>query len=171
MKRNNSTFSSISLPALLKASVLKIHPAIPLVVFLSVFFSGSLCAQDTRSIRFRKTQDLIYFFQKTQSSDSLVQGKNDLFYLLVPDTLKPFVSITVENAQLILQDNDSLVLCKHLPGIRYEHYYQRDMEQKLTYKVGVNGAAVVGAEEVVIDFTDKRTGLVIFTNRFRYRPN
>ena len=145
---------------------------VPLLFFLFSFFvTGIVSAQESRSLRLKKNRDLIYFFQKTQSSDSLVQGKNDLFYLLVPDTLKPFVSITVENAQLILQDNDSLVLCKHLPGIRYEHYYQRDLEQKLTYKVGVNGAAVVGAEEVVIDFTDKRTGLVIFTNRFRYRPN
>ena len=71
-----------------------------------------------------------------------------------------------ENAALILQKNDSLVLCKLLPGMRYEHFYRRDEENKFRYKAGVNGASVIAPGEVLIQFTDKRNNAVLFENRF-----
>jgi hypothetical protein len=138
----------------------------PLTLSLS-----TLCGQDLQTLRFKKHQELIYFYQKGQASTTLIPGKNDVFYLLVPDTLKPFLLIAAENAELILQPNDSLVVCKSLPGIRYEHYYQRGEENNFIYKVGVNGASVLRDDEILIQFTDKRSGRLIFENRYRASSN
>jgi hypothetical protein len=134
-------------------------------LFIFLLFCAVLSAQDPEKIRFKKESQFIYFFQKQNASSLLVPGKNDLFYLLVPDTLKPFLVISSENAALILQKNDSLVLCKLLPGMRYEHFYRRDEENKFRYKAGVNGASVIAPGEVLIQFTDKRNNAVLFENR------
>lgn len=124
--------------------------------------------QDTKRLKLKKDRNAIYFFQKGTASNQLLEGQNDVFYLLVPDSLKPNIIINAENAELVQQSNDSLVLCKVLPGIRYEHYYRLDAERKFRYVVGVNGASVVAPPLILIQFTDKRTGIIIFENRFYY---
>jgi hypothetical protein len=136
--------------------------------FLLCVFAG-MRAQEPEKIRFKKDLHYIYFFQKGAKTDLILSDKSDVFYLLVPDSLKPHVLIATENAELILQKNDSLVICKYLPGLRYEHYYQIIDEQKTDvyrFKVGVNGAAVAPREKILIQFFDKRTGKLIFENWF-----
>lgn len=146
-------------------------PSLIFALIFSTQLSNQLSAQEPDKFRFSKDRHPIYFFQKGTSSSVLIPGKTDLFYLLVPDSLKPYLLITSENADLVLQKNDSLVRCQLLPGIRYEHYYRRDDKRQLIYTIGVNGASVIPHKEVLIQFIDKRTDVLIFKNTFTVREN
>jgi hypothetical protein len=142
---------------------------ITLVFCLLLFVFAGMQAQAPKKIKFKKDLHYIYFFQKGAKADVIVPGKSDEFYLLVPDSVKPHILIASENAELILQKNDSLVICKYLPGLRYEHYYQIVEEfvpESYRFKVGVNGAAVAPREKILIQFFDKRSGKLMFENWF-----
>lgn len=133
---------------------------------------ASMQAQGPEKIRFKKDLQYIYFFQKAAQSDTIIKNKTDVFYLLVPDSLKAHLIIASENACISKLTNDSLVLCKYLPGLRYEQYYLlSDEEQVWKYRSGINGAAVVPREKILIQFLDKRTNKVIFENSFVAIPN
>lgn len=137
-------------------------------------FSGS--SQSVEKIKFKKDTSLIYFFQKGVKSDTLDRGIENLFYLIVPDSIKKFFSIAVENGQIMLTTNDSLVKLNYLPGFKYESFYvvKQNFSSKKTkpeyeFKTMVDGISIVSHTKIRISLINKQTGGLILENTFFYR--
>ena len=145
-------------------------------LFICFAFSNLIISQNEEKIRFKKDPGLIYFFQKGKKSDTLQKGQGDVFYLIVPDSLKPFLSIQVDNAQLLLTDNDSLVKLNYVKGFNYESIYltaenhsQKNGDAKrVEFKTLVNGVSAIDPNHIEIKFIDKREKNVLLRNVFYY---
>lgn len=150
--------------------------------FLNIFLC--LCigilqipAQIQNKISFKKNSNFIYFFQKGNYEDTLTNSQGTVFYLLVPDSLKPYVSIQVENAQLLKTNQDSLVEVKYMKGMNYESIYILDevpskakkTKQPFEFKTLVNGVNTRRPEEIEIQFVDKREKNVLLKNTFYFK--
>jgi hypothetical protein len=93
-----------------------------LISLCLLFFVAVSCeGQSAPSIRFKKDRSGLVFFQKGAKSDTISRG--NLFFLLVPDSTKEFILISVENGRMEATSNDSLVTVVHFPGINYESRY------------------------------------------------
>jgi len=111
--------------------------------------------------------------------DTLTSTDGTVFYLLVPDSLKPYVSIQVENAQLLQSNQDSLVELKYMKGMNYESIYILDESQTnsrkskhpFEFKTLVNGVNSRRPEEIEIQFIDKREKNVLLKNTFYYQED
>jgi hypothetical protein len=146
--------------------------------FFSFFLLISYSAWAQETIRFGKDHSLVYFFQKGQSGDTLIKHKNDLFYLLVPDSLKPHIFIFVENGRLLTTGNDSLVRFDFLKGLNYESSYfpeeletgkpGRPAQKKWVLKSVINGTAP--GNKIVIRVLNRREDKVLMENVFYYQP-
>jgi hypothetical protein len=94
------------------------------------------------------------FFQQGVKKDSISKNNGDVFYLLVPDSLKELVSIAVDNGRLLPTGNDSLVTLSYLPGISYESIYVKeeraDRTAATTLKTLINGASTLDRNYVRI---------------------
>ena len=100
------------------------------VISLSACLTGF--SQNPDIIRIKKDKGYVLFFQKGSRSDTLLKNRNNLFYMLVPDSLKANVLFSVENGQLIKTTNDSLVQLNYLPGLSYEYKYILKIEGQST---------------------------------------
>lgn len=107
----------------------RFYPLLTLVFFIT---HGVLTAQPVPSIHLKKDLSRIYFFQKGSKSDTIQKNKNDLFYLLVPDSLKDRISVIVENGRLQPAANDSLVTLELLKGLSYESLYSAAPEHQVS---------------------------------------
>ena len=142
--------------------------------FFLLICAGSLFSQRRDTIRFKKDNSVIYFFQQSGARDTVIAGQGDVFYLLVPDTYKPFLSIQTENAMLKLQANDSLVKLIYMKGYQYESLYL-EREENVSQKVGrrsyefktfINGTSASNEPRVKIRFIDIRDKQLIFSNTY-----
>jgi hypothetical protein len=116
-------------------------------------------------LRFRKEKQLL-FFQAGAASDTIGRNYGDLFYLVVPDSLKDMVYIGVENGRLTGTASDSLVRLHFMPGVAYEsRYYQSDKSWEL--KSLINGATELQRDMVRIIVYHRLRGRMI-ENRFIY---
>lgn len=131
-------------------------------------------------IRFGKSNVIVYFFQKGAASDTIVKNKSDLFYLLVPDSLKPQLAIFVENGRLLATGNDSLVKFDFLKGLNYESGYVaeepetprrgRPANKKWILRAAINGTAPAGdADKIVIRVRSRQEENVLIENVFYYK--
>jgi hypothetical protein len=146
--------------------------------FLVLLFglTNLLFAQKEDKIRFKKNASLIYFFQKEAYRDTFQKGLSDVFYLIVPDSLKPYLSIQVDNAQLLKTENDSLVTVNYVKGFNYESIFipteqstQVKAKQKsVEFKTLVNGVSAVSPDRIEITFIDKRQKNVLLKNVFYF---
>lgn len=135
-----------------------------------------LYSQSQEKIRFKKTSSLIYFFQKGEKHDSITLNKGDLFYLIVSDSMKPFISIQVENAQLVSTQNDSLVRLNYVKGMNYESIYllvdytsqTKIKEKQFEFKTMVNGVSTLKPEIIEIKCIDKREKSVLLRNDYYF---
>lgn len=84
-----------------------------------IWLTFNIHAQAIEQIHLKKNNQNFVFFQKGKACDTIVCGRSDLFYLLITDTLKQQLIIETENAQINSSSNDSLVLIKYIPGIKY----------------------------------------------------
>lgn len=124
------------------------------------------------------------FFQKGKNCDTLNKGVNDLFYLVVPDSLKPSVYLSIENGQLSSGGNDSLVKLSHLPGLRYDYIYvfekpyaEQDrskhkaikQNQKGSYQSLIAGTSTTPPEQVTIKLLDSRLNKLLYERTWLYR--
>lgn len=140
-------------------------------------WSNLIFAQKEDKIRFKKSASLIYFFQKDAYRDTLQKGLGDVFYLIVPDSLKPYLSIQLDNAQLLKTENDSLVKVNYVKGFNYESIYipmaqstQVNAKQKnVEFKTLVNGVSAVSPDRIEIKFIDKRQKNVLLKNVFYFK--
>jgi hypothetical protein len=135
----------------------------------------SLKAQNTEPIRFRKDQQII-FTQKGSKTDTLSKGRGDLFYLMIPDSLKEDVSIYTQNAQFMPTANDSIKKLNYIPGHNYESFYIRKLYEnkknpkpKPEFSTLVNGASLLGKDEIIIEIVNRKTGELIIKDHFYYR--
>ena len=87
-----------------------------LLFFTGLFFALTLHGQETKTIRFSKEKNQLYFFQSGLKRDTIQRGEGDLFYLLIPDTLKENLRISIENAKMEVLPGDSLVRLVFIPG-------------------------------------------------------
>lgn len=139
--------------------------------FLITLTVGS---QTVERIRFKKDPTLIYFFQKGRKSDTLYRNAENLFYLILPDTLKKNLSLQVENGQMFLTGNDSLIGLKYLPGFKYESFYSTDPldhEKKGKYKfeTAVDGISILPHNKISVSLINKRTEGLLLENVFYYK--
>lgn len=143
-------------------------------VLLLLLFSATLYSQTESKIRFQKEHTLIYFFQKGVKSDTLSKKSENLFYLLVSDSLKKNLVVEVENGQLIATGNDSLVKLNYVQGFKYESFYVKRqdygtavLQQKaFEYQTLVNGISILTKERIHVILRDKVTGQIIIENNF-----
>jgi hypothetical protein len=129
-------------------------------------------AQEPSKIKFKK-ENQFYFFQKGLPNDSIIRDVSDKFYLVVPDSLKPLLSIQADNGQLTSTANDSIVKLGHFPGLKYETIFipidEITGEKKINkYKIKtmINGTSELPRNRIRIVIINKRTGEVLLTNTF-----
>ena len=146
-------------------------------LFIVSAFSVKSYSQPLQTIRFKKSNQLIYFFQKGIKSDTIVRAQSDVFYLIVPDSLKPYIFIIVDNAQLLPTQNDSLVRINYLPGFNYESLFIKP--DNTTKKPGVkpphqlqtlvNGTSALAKNQIRIKIINKQEDEQVLENVFYYR--
>lgn len=150
---------------------------LPVLLFLN---SVCITAQTVEKIRFGKNPSLIYFFQKGSPADTIVKNKTDLFYLLVPDSLKPHISIFIENGRLLTTSNDSLVKFDFLKGLNYESTWslaesvnqppRPSKTRRYVLKSAINGAAPAGwGNKIVIRVLNRLDEKILIENVFYYK--
>jgi hypothetical protein len=147
------------------------------ILYFVLLISGTGWTQSPDKIKFAKNSDLIYFFQVGTKSDTISKGVSDKFYLIVPDSLKESILFSLDNAQLIRSENDSMVICNYLPGLRYESIFlnrgQDDLGEELLniyeFKTLVNGTSVINKKKIIIQVIDRRKNKVLMENEFFVR--
>lgn len=133
-------------------------------------------AQSVEKIKFKKQNSLLYFFQKGAKSDTIVKNKSDLFYLVVPDTLKDKIIIFVDNGQLLPTPNDSIVKLNFVRGFNYESLFLpeeqsaagADKKKQFHFKTLVNGTSLQPINSVRFKIVNKKEDGVIIENVFFY---
>ncbi|MCE3226889.1 MAG: hypothetical protein K0S32_1440 [Bacteroidetes bacterium] len=137
-------------------------------------------AQPLKKIKVKKNQTkVVYFYQKGLKSDTIVKSKNDLFYLLLSDTLKDHIIIQIENGQLQKTANDSLFRLVYIRGINYESSYTKTLivldemeahpKKRYDFKTAVNGTSSAPANEIHIQFKVKNMVKPLLENVFYYK--
>jgi hypothetical protein len=144
--------------------------------FLSVFFllvSLDSFGQKTQSFRVRKPEGDLIFYQKGQVSDSLLTTKTNEFVLIVPEGMKKYLRVFLDNAQLVKTENDSVFHVNFIRGLAYECYYssyhkkhEKDNWEFLTL---VNGVVPIPSQKVKIEIVDVRNQSIILTNTFYFK--
>ncbi len=157
--------------------ILSILVKSPVITYLLlfVFFTASVSeAQKVETIKLKKDKNAIYFFQKGFKSDSILKNKGDLFFLIVPDSLKALLSLQVENAQIQAGPNDSLVKLVYIKGYKYEslfilkeeRYPGDKVQPAYELKTFVNGVSELPANKINISIINKRLKEILLENSF-----
>ena len=148
------------------------------------FVSLGLSSQPVEKIKFAKTSYNFLFFQKGTKSDTISKNKSELFYFIIPDSLKQDVVISVENGRLQKTGNDSLLRLEYLPGLQYETFFSKieglklGVDQKkstkksmiaLEIKTLINGVSDKEKNTVTIKISSKKEEKVILENTFYYQ--
>lgn len=150
-------------------------------IFYLFFFFGfvNANAQAPEKIKFQKNAALIYFFAKGAKADSVIKNTNDLFYLVIPDSLKKFVTVYVENGKLIKTINDSIVKLNYMQGLKYESQFiinevpadanSKSLKKKFDMISLINGASSYQKNKILVQIINKKEEKVVIENIFFYR--
>ncbi|MBA3679869.1 MAG: hypothetical protein H0W73_01585 [Bacteroidetes bacterium] len=142
------------------------------------FISGSICSQTPQKIKFQKNSTLIYFFPKESKTDSFISTSNDLFYLVVPDSLKRSIAIYVENGKILRSGNDSIVRLSYLPGLKYESLYviketkdpgDKKLKKEFEFISLINGASSYAKNKMLVQIINKNEEKVVIENVYIYK--
>jgi hypothetical protein len=148
-----------------------------LFYFSLLFVFTNTTAQNPEKIKFQKNAPLIYFFSKGANKDSVVKNSNDLFYLVVPDSLKKHIVVYVENGKLTKTTNDSLVRLNYMQGLKYESQFVISEVTEAPKKIKkefelislINGASSYQKNKILIQIINKKEEKVVIENVFFYR--
>ena len=150
-----------------------------LFYFSFLFVFTNITAQNPEKIKFQKNSTLIYFFPKGANKDSIVKNSNDLFYLVVPDSLKKHIVVYVENGKLVKTTNDSLVKLNYMQGLKYESQFiinevlsdanPKILKKKFEMISLINGASSYEKNKILIQIINKTEEKVVIENVFFYR--
>lgn len=127
-------------------------------------------SQITKSIKVRKENDLIVFYQKGKKCDSLSMKKDHYFVLIVPKTLKETIHISIENGQLVQTKNDSLFKLNLLPGMKYESLWEKDERKNNHFKTLVNGTNEAVQQKLEVKFFETSKASVLMEKTFFIVP-
>ncbi|MDO9000134.1 MAG: hypothetical protein Q7W45_10245 [Bacteroidota bacterium] len=146
--------------------------------FSYLFIFATTTAQTPDKIKFQKNSSLIYFFQKGTSKDSVIKNSSDLFYLVIPDSLKKHVVVYVENGKLIKTANDSIVKLNYMQGLKYESQFvinelpveanSKSLKKKFEMISLINGASSYSKNKILIQIINKKEEKVVVENIFFY---
>jgi hypothetical protein len=159
------------------------------IIFLCLNLSSyGFFAQVTEKIKVRRSENDIYLFQKGEKSDTVSNGRHDLFFMIVPKHLRCETRIEIENGQLLKAGNDTTYRLKHLSNLNYLHQFndstvlvevapngfkqsaKKVIEKCSLYTVLINGSNTSADASVitirVINITNDK---VILSNRFYYK--
>lgn len=143
-----------------------------LLIFISLLLHfSSAFSQNTARLHLKREKTFL-FFQKGAKSDSIAKNSRDVFYLIVPDSMKETMSIVIDNGRLKPTVNDSLRQIDYLPGLKYEHLYQKSGDQQsATFRMLslINGTSEIAANKIRIRFFNKKDNQVILENVFFYK--
>ena len=144
-----------------------------------IFTFANANAQTPEKIKFQKNSSFIYFFPKGAKADSVIKNTNDLFYLVIPDSLKKFVTVYVENGKLIKTINDSIVKLNYMQGLKYESQFiinevhvdanPKILKKKFEMISLINGASSYQKNKILIQIINKKEEKVVIENIFFYR--
>ena len=143
-----------------------------LFYFSFLFVFTNITAQNPEKIKFQKNSSLIYFFPKGANTDSVVKNSNDLFYLVVPDSLKKHIVVYVENGKLVKTTNDSLVKLNYTQGLKYESQVAeapKKLKKEFELISLINGASSYEKNKILIQIINKKEEKVVIENIFFYR--
>lgn len=139
------------------------------------FIQFKLSSQSTEILRVKRNSAVIYFFQKNDSSNIIKAGDSDLFYFVVPDSLKEQLVLDIENGRFYDTGNDSLFRFKFLRGLKYEFkFLKSSINDSLTnnkhYNVTqvINGAALNRGNIVLFRIYNKRSQQILIENQFLF---
>lgn len=144
-----------------------------ILFFLSTISSFS--QSDTKAIKVRK-ESAVYFFQKGEERDTVSLNKSDLFYFIVPDSLKGYYSLIVDNGHLIPTKGDTLFQLKYLSGLKYECLYDRKETGSLKknkvvweFKTLINGTTDFETNKIRVLLINRKKDKVFLEKNFFYK--
>lgn len=111
------------------------------------------------------------------ASDTISKNKSNQFYLIVPDSLKESTVVLIDNAQLLLNKNDSLVNIHYMAGFQYENIYtvKETLESSIKkikhyeFKSLINGTSALPLPVIKIRILNKKEDEIILENTFFYK--
>lgn len=145
--------------------------------FLIFFLSETISSQTPQKIKFQKNSSLIYFFPKAKT-DSVISLSNDLFYLVIPDSLKRSIAIYIENGKMIRTSNDSIVQLNYMPGLKYESLYvineskdpvDNKLKKEFEFISLINGSSSYPKNKMLIQVVNKKEEKVVIENTYIYK--
>jgi len=142
-----------------------------LIFILLILHVSSAFSQNPDLIHLKREKTFL-FFQKGIKSDSIAKNSRDVFYLIVPDSMKESLSIVIDNGRLRPAANDSLQQLEYLQGLKYEHLYQKSRDQQVaTFRLLslINGTSELAANKIRIRFFNKKDNQVMLENIFFYK--
>jgi hypothetical protein len=144
--------------------------------FLMAFLlltSLNVISQKTQSFRVRKPEGDLIFYQKGQMSDSLITNKTREFVLIVPEGMKKYLRIFLDNAQLVKTENDSVFNVNFIRGLAYECYYssyhKKNEKDNWEFLTLVNGVVPIPSQKIKIDIVDVRNQAILLSNVFYFK--
>jgi hypothetical protein len=147
--------------------------------FLIFCLSGTIRSQTPQKIKFQKNSSQIYFFQKGKV-DSVISPHNDLFYLVVPDSLKRSIAIYIENGKMIRSKNDSIIQLNYMSGLKYESFYiikeskdctHNKLKNEFEFVSLINGSSSYVKNKMLIQIVNKNEEKVVLENIYLYKDN
>ncbi|MBL7919754.1 MAG: hypothetical protein JNJ40_05535 [Bacteroidia bacterium] len=148
------------------------------ISYVFIFFlSGTLNSQTPQKIKFQKNSLLIYFFPK-EKADSVISSSKNLFYLVIPDSLKRSIAVYIENGKMIRSSNDSIVQVSYMPGLKYESLYvikeskdpvDNKLKKEFEFISLINGSSSYTKNKLLIQIVNKKEEKVVIENVYVYK--
>ena len=89
-----------------------------------VALCGYLMTVAQQKIHIKKQDNRFLFYQLGKHNDTITAHKNDLFLIKLPDSLKKYLSIQIENGQFRAVNKDSMIYqLQFIKGMKYSHQY------------------------------------------------
>lgn len=148
------------------------------IFYLFIFCLSVTLSAQTPTIKFQKNLQIVYFFPKNTLTNSIINSSSDLFYLVVPDSLKKNISIRVENARLLKTGNDSIVKINYMPGLKYESMYvieesqipnSKKIKKEFNFITLINGTATNPKNEIHIQIINKKEEKPVIEDLYFYQ--
>ena len=135
-------------------------------------FSWFIYSQKPTPIKVKKQNNIVYFYQKGNKTDTITKQKNNLFYFILNDSLKQSTRIFIDNGRFIATKNDSIIQFIFMPNLKYEAKFNiKDTLNKKHYHFVslINGATNSTKNEITIKVISTKHDTPLIENTFYYR--
>lgn len=93
----------------------------PKTAILFMLCMGAFYTHAQFSVKVKKEDNRLLFFQVGTKADTIIKNKSDKFVLHFPDSLKNNISVFLSNGQFVKTQSDSIYLLRPVPGMKYSH--------------------------------------------------